>query len=255
MMGCTDQKARDHSLDPINLSHQSNQFDIWLETETGINALEGKGLSRRESEVMKWVARGKANSEIGMILYISPRTVSKHLENIYCKLGVECRTAAVVSLLEIMQESTASQKEGAEALDSRTAQSRVLLVDDDPGTRLVIRSMLEYYGYTCDEVEHGAAALAYLKAAQVDLVITDNRMPVLGGIQFLEHLSTSSSEDMPPVIMYTGKVNEELKEKAFKAGAYALLQKPSSTEALLSVVSQAIRSRCLSTLKYSVKPV
>ena len=94
-----------------NISHQSQPFDVWLETEIGIHALEWKGLSRREIEVMTWVARGKANGEIGQILHISPRTVSKHLENIYGKLGVECRTAAVVYLLEIMQESNENQEQ------------------------------------------------------------------------------------------------------------------------------------------------
>ncbi len=66
-----------------------------------VATLHSKGLSAREAEVLVWIARGKANSEIGMILSISPRTVSKHLEHIYSKLGVESRTAAAVRLLEI----------------------------------------------------------------------------------------------------------------------------------------------------------
>ena len=68
------------------------------------NPLEEKGLTRREIEVLEWVARGKTNTEIGMILHISPRTASKHLEHIYTKLGVESRTAAVVTFLEMIQQ-------------------------------------------------------------------------------------------------------------------------------------------------------
>lgn len=75
-----------------------------LENETLV-ALEEKGLTRREVEVLEWVARGKTNSEIGLILSISPRTASKHLEHIYTKLGVESRTAAVVQFLEMIQQS------------------------------------------------------------------------------------------------------------------------------------------------------
>lgn len=52
------------------------------------------GLSTRESEILQWVAQGKTNPEISMILGISRRTVQKHLERIYIKLGVENRTAA-----------------------------------------------------------------------------------------------------------------------------------------------------------------
>ncbi|RMH06228.1 MAG: LuxR family transcriptional regulator [Nitrospirae bacterium] len=75
-----------------------------------LTALEQKGLTKREIQVLEWVARGKTNSEIGMILQISPRTASKHLEHIYTKLGVESRTAAVVVFLEMLQESGQIQK-------------------------------------------------------------------------------------------------------------------------------------------------
>ncbi|HEV7609346.1 MAG TPA: response regulator transcription factor [Steroidobacteraceae bacterium] len=51
-------------------------------------------LTGRESEVLLWISRGKANREIGEILAISPRTVNKHLEQIFVKLGVENRASA-----------------------------------------------------------------------------------------------------------------------------------------------------------------
>lgn len=54
------------------------------------------GLTTREAEVLHWVAQGKTNPEIGMILSLSARTVQKHLERIFQKLGVETRTAAAL---------------------------------------------------------------------------------------------------------------------------------------------------------------
>lgn len=51
-------------------------------------------LTARESEVLYWLANGKSNKEIGAILEISARTVNKHLEQVFTKLGVENRTAA-----------------------------------------------------------------------------------------------------------------------------------------------------------------
>lgn len=51
-------------------------------------------LTAREVEVLEWVALGKTNRDIGEILGLSPRTVNKHLEHVYVKLGVETRTAA-----------------------------------------------------------------------------------------------------------------------------------------------------------------
>ncbi len=53
------------------------------------------GLTPREADVIEWVAKGKTNRDIAEILGMSPRTVNKHLEHIYAKLGVETRTAAV----------------------------------------------------------------------------------------------------------------------------------------------------------------
>jgi DNA-binding CsgD family transcriptional regulator len=51
-------------------------------------------LTTREAEVLLWISRGKSNREIGEILTISPRTVNKHLEQVFVKLGVENRAAA-----------------------------------------------------------------------------------------------------------------------------------------------------------------
>lgn len=59
------------------------------------------GLTLRESEVMRWLARGKTDAEIAALLSISRRTVQKHLEHVYVKLGVETRTAAVMRALAL----------------------------------------------------------------------------------------------------------------------------------------------------------
>lgn len=58
------------------------------------------GLSRRECEVMRWVAEGKRDGEIAIILNISPRTAQQHVHAIFKKLGVETRTAAVAHILK-----------------------------------------------------------------------------------------------------------------------------------------------------------
>jgi DNA-binding CsgD family transcriptional regulator len=63
------------------------------------------GLSRRESDVLNWVTRGKSNAVIGSIMGLSPRTVQKHLEHIFEKLGVETRTSAAVLALQLTQRN------------------------------------------------------------------------------------------------------------------------------------------------------
>lgn len=58
-------------------------------------------LTQREAEALSWLAKGKTNRDIADILGMSPRTVNKHLEHIYEKLGVETRTAAVAAAGQI----------------------------------------------------------------------------------------------------------------------------------------------------------
>ena len=67
--------------------------------------LRGKfALTTREAEVLVWIGRGKSNRDIGEILGLSPRTVNKHLEQIYVKLGVENRASAAVLASRALDE-------------------------------------------------------------------------------------------------------------------------------------------------------
>lgn len=59
------------------------------------------GLTPREREVLRWLAHGKTDAEIAGLMSLSKRTVQKHLEHVYVKLGVETRTAAVMRALAI----------------------------------------------------------------------------------------------------------------------------------------------------------
>lgn len=62
-------------------------------------------LTTRESEVLVWIAKGKSNRDIGEILGLSARTVNKHLEQIYVKLGVENRASAAVKAANVLHDS------------------------------------------------------------------------------------------------------------------------------------------------------
>jgi DNA-binding CsgD family transcriptional regulator len=64
------------------------------------HALQAQGLTRREAEVLAWVARGKTNSDVATILGMRLRTVKKHMERVFQKLGVESRTAAALRVWE-----------------------------------------------------------------------------------------------------------------------------------------------------------
>ncbi len=74
---------------------------LLLERGPGISTTSGaaNALTRRQIEVLTWVARGKTNEEIARILNLKPKTIGKYLERIYPKLGVENRTAAASFIL------------------------------------------------------------------------------------------------------------------------------------------------------------
>lgn len=95
----------------IRLIVRGSQYLLILEERKRVPVSEdfaSLGLSHRESEILAWVTQGKTNPEISMILGISRRTVQKHLERIYIKLGVENRTAAAAIAADAMYASQAS---------------------------------------------------------------------------------------------------------------------------------------------------
>lgn len=81
----------------VDLS-KAEQWMIVLREESDAAQMEALTLlfklTQREAEVLNWVIKGKTNRDIGDILNTSPRTVNKHLEHVFIKLGVETRTAA-----------------------------------------------------------------------------------------------------------------------------------------------------------------
>jgi DNA-binding NarL/FixJ family response regulator len=64
------------------------------------------GLTAREAEVLRWIAAGKSNHDIGVILGASTRTICKHVEHIFSKLSVENRTAAAAIAFAVLYQLT-----------------------------------------------------------------------------------------------------------------------------------------------------
>ncbi len=70
--------------------------------------LRSLGLTPREAEILNWVARGKSNPEIAIILGISRRTVDKHVENVFAALGVDNRGNAMLIAIETHTKAQSS---------------------------------------------------------------------------------------------------------------------------------------------------
>ena len=107
--------------------------------------------------------------------------------------------------------------------------STVLIVDDDPSTRFVMRMILETAGHLVTEAEHGAAALARMGTHPPDIVTTDLMMPVLDGKELIERLRSQPTTASIPIVVVSGSPGADLVEcirglggKLSAAGAEAL---------------------------------
>jgi DNA-binding CsgD family transcriptional regulator len=93
-------QAGEIHLRAVPTSSPERRLLVLTQKNGGLPAAPGSGLSRRQGDVARWIGEGKTNAEIAAILSISPRTVQKHIENIFEKMGVESRVAVALRLLD-----------------------------------------------------------------------------------------------------------------------------------------------------------
>jgi putative nucleotidyltransferase with HDIG domain len=115
---------------------------------------------------------------------------------------------------------------------------RVLVVDDEKVIREILSDFLTMEGYVVRTVEDGAAALRELKLRPYDLVISDLKMPHMGGIELLENIA-SNNINVLTVIM-TGFGTVETAIEAMKKGAYDYILKPFKVEEVVHVVQRGL---------------
>ena len=142
-----------------------------------------------------------------------------------------------------MTDNTISQPEesaGARLQCPTKPPCRILVVEDDYDLCQVNARTLIYSGYAVDAVEDGAAAWEALQANRYDLVITDNNMPRLTGIELLKKLYATRM--VLPVIMATGTLPKEEFTRYPWLQPVAMLLKPYSVEELLGTVKEVLRA-------------
>lgn len=113
--------------------------------------------------------------------------------------------------------------------------TRVLVVDDDAAVRLVLSALLEQEGFDVDEAADGVEALNWVHQHPVDVVLSDLRMPRMGGQELLQELAGT-----PPLIMLTAHGDVEHAVQAMRAGAVDFLTKPFQREAVLRALERGI---------------
>jgi two-component system KDP operon response regulator KdpE len=114
----------------------------------------------------------------------------------------------------------------------------ILVVDDEPQIRRVLRSTLSTQGYVITEAKTGEEALESLRKERSDLVLLDMNMPGIGGVETCREIRRSSDA---PIIMLTVRNAERDKVAALDAGADDYVVKPFGIEELLARIRAALR--------------
>jgi len=114
---------------------------------------------------------------------------------------------------------------------------RVLVVDDEENIRLVLRTLLRKHGYEVEVADNGEAALALVESFGPDVILTDVRMPKMGGLDLLATLRAKQSA--ATVIVMSAYGNVDLALEAMKAGAYDYVGKPFKPDEIVLALRKA----------------
>ena len=114
----------------------------------------------------------------------------------------------------------------------------ILIVDDEKNYPPILAAVMEEEGFEPLMANSGEEALAILKHSDVDLVLTDMKMPSMDGIELLENVKQKDPE--LPVIMMTAHGTVEKAVEAMQKGAYSYIMKPFDNHSLIIYVNKAI---------------
>jgi len=114
---------------------------------------------------------------------------------------------------------------------------RVLVVDDEENLRLVLRTLLKKHGYDVEVADGGDSALAALDSFDPDVILTDVRMPRMGGLDLLGALK--AKQHPATVIVMSAYGNVDLAIEAMKAGAYDYVSKPFKPDEIVLALRKA----------------
>ncbi len=120
----------------------------------------------------------------------------------------------------------AAASDSFEAVAEDTDAGRILLIDDDEGTRIAVGSALRCEGYLVEEAADGIAGIEAFRRAPPDVVLLDVLMPCVDGFETCRAIRALPEGRLAPIVMITGLDDLEWIDTAFEAGATTFFRKP-----------------------------
>ena len=168
--------------------------------------------------------------------YATPKAVMQALVP-FLKMRSRAVSIRQLSLQMDLPPSSATQEEVG------THSHRVLIVDDEPIVRRLCRYTLQGQGLQCDEAVNGLVAWQALQTRQYDLVISDNDMPEMNGLELLKRVRETPPSPHLKVIMFSGRSSADEMAQLLSQGADDYLTKPLSISQFLSRVKATLRMK------------
>lgn len=120
---------------------------------------------------------------------------------------------------------------------------RILVVDDDPVIRRIITEALTDAGHEVTGARNGREALHLMVEQLPDLVVLDLAMPEMDGWRLLEQLYHSGLRKRTRVVIVSGNLDQEARERGRRESVHHFLEKPFDPDALLTLVDQALEQQ------------
>ena len=116
----------------------------------------------------------------------------------------------------------------------------IMMVDDSPSMRMLLRAALTDLGYAVSEAEDGLAALEKFEHENPDLLITDINMPRMDGFDLIEAVRGKAALRGLPILVLTTESSDEKKQRARQAGATGWIVKPFHPEKLAAAIRRVL---------------
>lgn len=223
-------------------SHSSGKFDLVL-CDVQMPGMDGFEVAE------KIVANGAASNTLMML---SSANLGQDLEraqkmNLGGYLVKPIKRADLFNaILDLQKQDKTTETSKAEQTQTpqRGEAKRILLVEDNPDNRMLIKAYLKKQPYIIDEAEHGQQGVALFQENTYDIVLMDVQMPIMDGHtatrKIREIEASENRQHLTPVVALTAHAIKEEQEKSIAAGCDAHLTKPIKKQTLISALEEMI---------------